>query len=76
MTRRPLDPLCRLRVGVASPLMVSATGSYALSTASIASSVVSPDCLEYRIGGFQLILPERKKGLSALFYHSEDFMCC
>ncbi|WP_246886578.1 TIGR03756 family integrating conjugative element protein, partial [Pseudomonas chlororaphis] len=41
----------RLRAGVASVLLLSATGSYALNTATIVGSVASPDCLEYRVVG-------------------------
>ena len=48
---RPFDPLRRLRVAVASLLLVSATASYALNTATIVGSVASPDCLEYRVVG-------------------------
>ena len=51
MTHRPFDLLRRLRVAVASLLLISATGSYALNTATIVSSVMSPDCLEYRVVG-------------------------
>ncbi|MEG7168082.1 TraU family protein, partial [Pseudomonas aeruginosa] len=36
---------------VASLLLATATGSYALNTATIVSSVMSPDCLEYRVVG-------------------------
>lgn len=48
---RPFDLLRRLRVPVASLLLATATGSYALNTATIVSSVMSPDCLEYRVVG-------------------------
>src|SRR3546814_7406323 len=41
----------RLRAGVASLLLLSTTGSYALNTATIVGSVASPDCLEYRVVG-------------------------
>src|SRR3546814_7764838 len=41
----------RLRAGMASLLLLSATGSYALNTATIVGSVASPDCLEYRVVG-------------------------
>ncbi|MDR5647693.1 TIGR03756 family integrating conjugative element protein, partial [Burkholderia cenocepacia] len=51
VTHRPFDLLRRLRVAVASLLLISATGSYALNTATIVSSVMSPDCLEYRVVG-------------------------
>src|SRR3546814_8710856 len=48
---RPFDLVRRLRAGVASVLLLSATGSYALNTATIVGSVASPDCLEYRVVG-------------------------
>lgn len=48
---RPFDLMRRLRAGVASVLLLSATGSYALNTATIVGSVASPDCLEYRVVG-------------------------
>ncbi len=48
---RPFDLMRRLRAGVASLLLLSATGSYALNTATIIGSVASPDCLEYRVVG-------------------------
>jgi len=48
---RPFDLLRRMRVAVASVLLLSATGSYALNTATIVGSVASPDCLEYRVVG-------------------------
>ena len=48
---RPFDLPRRLRVAVASLLLASATGSHALNTATIVSSVMSPDCLEYRVVG-------------------------
>jgi hypothetical protein len=48
---RPFDLLRRLRAAVASVLLLSATGSYALNTATIVGSVASPDCLEYRVVG-------------------------
>src|SRR3546814_20714135 len=48
---RPFDLMRRLRAGVASVLLLSATGSYALNTATIVVSVASPDCLEYRLVG-------------------------
>ena len=48
---RPFERMRRLRAGVASVLLLSATGSYALNTATIVGSVASPDCLEYRVVG-------------------------
>ena len=48
---RAFDLMRRLRAGVASVLLLSATGSYALNTATIVGSVASPDCLEYRVVG-------------------------
>nr|HPR07898.1 TraU family protein [Denitromonas sp.] len=48
---RAFDLMRRLRAGVASVLLLSATGSYALNTATIIGSVASPDCLEYRVVG-------------------------
>ena len=48
---RPFDLMRRLRVAVASLLLFSATGSYAINTATIVGSVASPDCLEYRVVG-------------------------
>lgn len=48
---RPFNRLRSLRAGVASALLLSATGSYALNTATIVGSVASPDCLEYRVVG-------------------------
>ncbi len=41
----------RLRMGAAAALLCGATSSFALNTASIASSMLSPDCLEYRVVG-------------------------
>ncbi len=46
---RPFDLMRRMRAGVASLLLLSATGSYALNTTAIVASVASPDCLEYRV---------------------------
>lgn len=40
-----------MRAAVTSVLLLSATGSYALNTATIVGSVASPDCLEYRVVG-------------------------
>uniref|UniRef100_UPI001ABD3493 TraU family protein n=10 Tax=Bacteria TaxID=2 RepID=UPI001ABD3493 len=48
---RPFDLMRRMRAGVASLLLLSATGSYALNTTAIVASVASPDCLEYRVVG-------------------------
>ena len=48
---RLFDLLRRLRVAVASALLLGASGSYALNTAAIVGSVASPDCLEYRVVG-------------------------
>ena len=42
MTHRPFDLLRRLRVAVASLLLISATGSYALNTATICLLYTSP----------------------------------
>src|SRR3546814_19502497 len=50
---RPFDLMRRLRAGVASLLLLSTTGSYALNTATIVGSVASPDCLEYRVVGIR-----------------------
>ncbi|BCB73371.1 TIGR03756 family integrating conjugative element protein [Marinobacter fuscus] len=41
----------RLRLGAAAVLLCSATSSFALNTATIISSTLSPDCLEYRVTG-------------------------
>ena len=41
----------RLRLGAAVALLCSATSSFALNTATIISSTLSPDCLEYRVTG-------------------------
>lgn len=40
-----------LRLAIASLSMCGATSSVALNTANIASSALSPDCLEYRVAG-------------------------
>lgn len=48
---RPFDLMRRMRAGVASLLLLSAAGSYALNTTAIVASVASPDCLEYRVVG-------------------------
>ena len=41
----------RLRAIVASLMLGAATSAFALNTATIVSSAVSPDCLEYRVVG-------------------------
>lgn len=41
----------RLRLGAAAALLFSATSSFAINTASIVQSTLSPDCLEYRVVG-------------------------
>jgi len=41
----------RLRTGVAAFLLAAASSSFALNTATIVSSALSPDCLEYRVVG-------------------------
>lgn len=41
----------RLRFGAAIALLCGATSSFALNTATIVSSTLSPDCLEYRVTG-------------------------
>ena len=41
----------RLRAIVASLLLGAATSAFALNTATIVSSALSPDCLEYRVVG-------------------------
>lgn len=41
----------KLRRGIAITLMSAATSSFALNTATIVSSTLSPDCLEYRVVG-------------------------
>ncbi|HEJ1429450.1 TIGR03756 family integrating conjugative element protein [Pseudomonas aeruginosa] len=41
----------RLRATVASLLLSAATSTFALDTATIVSSALSPDCLEYRVVG-------------------------
>lgn len=41
----------RLRAGIATTLLTAASSSFALNTATIMSSVLSPDCLEYRVVG-------------------------
>ncbi|HCE6397571.1 TIGR03756 family integrating conjugative element protein [Pseudomonas sp. P1B16] len=41
----------RLRAGIATILLTMGAPSFALNTATIASSTLSPDCLEYRVVG-------------------------
>lgn len=41
----------RLRISAAAALLCGATSSFALNTATIVSSTLSPDCLEYRVVG-------------------------
>lgn len=41
----------RLRRGAAIAMLCGATSSFALDTATIVSSAMSPDCLEYRVTG-------------------------
>ena len=41
----------RLRLSTAIALLCGATSSFALNTATIVSSTLSPDCLEYRVSG-------------------------
>ena len=41
----------RLRVTAASLLLSAATSTFTLDTATIVSSALSPDCLEYRVVG-------------------------
>lgn len=41
----------RLRAGIAAILLTTGAPSFALNTATIASSTLSPDCLEYRVVG-------------------------
>lgn len=43
--------LRQLRAGIASILLASTTSAFALDTATIAASALSPDCLEYRVVG-------------------------
>jgi hypothetical protein len=51
MTRLPTAPSQRLQTAMASLLLCGATSSFALNTATITSSALSPDCLEYRVVG-------------------------
>ena len=41
----------RLRAGIATILLTTGAPSFALTTATIAASTLSPDCLEYRVVG-------------------------
>jgi len=41
----------RTRLAIASVLLVGAASSSALDTATIVSSALSPDCIEYRVVG-------------------------
>ncbi|MFJ5483632.1 TIGR03756 family integrating conjugative element protein [Pectobacterium actinidiae] len=41
----------RLRAGIATILLTAASSSFAVNTATIISSTLSPDCLEYRVTG-------------------------
>src|SRR3546814_9497749 len=43
--------LPHLRFGVAMALLFAATSSFALNTATIVASALSPSCLEYRVVG-------------------------
>jgi integrating conjugative element protein (TIGR03756 family) len=52
MSRRMLfAPSAPLRAVFASVLLASSTSSFALDTATVISSALSPDCLQYRIAG-------------------------
>jgi len=51
MNRLLYAPSCRARQVIASVLLWGATATFALNTATIVSSAVSPDCLEYRVVG-------------------------
>lgn len=51
MTRLPAAPSRRLRTAMASLLLCGTTSTFALDTATIVSSAVSPNCLEYRVVG-------------------------
>ena len=46
-----MKPSRRLRTGLAAVLLAAASSSPALDTATIVSSALSPDCLEYRVVG-------------------------
>lgn len=41
----------RLRLAIASVLLANSASSFALNTATIVASALSPDCLEYRVTG-------------------------
>ncbi|MBI0473662.1 TIGR03756 family integrating conjugative element protein, partial [Pectobacterium parmentieri] len=41
----------RLRTSIATVLLTAASSSFALNTATIVASSLSPDCLEYRVTG-------------------------
>ncbi|SUD31441.1 integrating conjugative element protein [Pseudomonas fluorescens] len=51
MNRRFFAASRRLRLAVAALLLGGATSAFALNTATIISSTLSPDCLEYRVVG-------------------------
>ena len=51
MTRRPFAPSRRQRLAIAALLLGCSASSFALSTATIVASTLSPDCLEYRVTG-------------------------
>jgi hypothetical protein len=51
MTRRLLPRSRRIKVTLASFLLSGNLSAFALDTATIASSALSPDCLEYRVVG-------------------------
>jgi integrating conjugative element protein (TIGR03756 family) len=50
MTARP-SPSGRLRIGITSALIAVSASAFALDTATIVSSTLSPDCLSYRVVG-------------------------
>ncbi|MNP85233.1 hypothetical protein D3C76_1848790 [compost metagenome] len=51
MTRRPFAPSRRQRLAIAALLLGCSASSFALNTATIVASTLSPDCLEYRVTG-------------------------
>lgn len=51
MTRRPFAPSRRQRLATAALLLGCSASSFALNTATIVASTLSPDCLEYRVTG-------------------------
>ena len=51
MTRRPFAPSRRQRLAIAALLLGCSASSFALNTATIVTSTLSPDCLEYRVTG-------------------------